>query len=390
MNQSRYESLNFMQNQLLQTMKKLFYAFSLIALAVLSISAISNEKEDLKADFIEGDPGIASINSLSFGPEGILFIGDSDNAAIYAIDTKDNKSSEKSENIAVEGFDVKVAAALGTTVDKIRITDMAVNPVSKIPYFSVTTTTGTPVLLKLVNGNLENVSLKSLSYSKSDLNNAVAKDAKDRRGRSLRRWAISDMKYHNGKVMVSGLSNKEFSSSFRSIPFPFTKKEEFATLEVYHAAHGRYETYAPIKTFTVTTVNKKEYLLASYTCTPLVLFPIGQLEGGKHLKGRTIAEMGAGNSPLDIVTIQKGNDVTFYMSNTNRPVMRFDLSDINKFEGSLTEPVEEFGVTAGLNHDTLPFVNVQQMDDLDEEKMLILRRRNDGNLYLHSRSKKWM
>lgn len=371
-------------------MKRLVYTFSLIALAVLSISAITNEKEALTSNFVNGDPGIASINSLSFGPDGILFIGDSDNAAIYAIDTKDSKTTEKSENIAIEDFDVKVAAALGTTKDKIRITDMAVNPASKIAYFSVHTQNGTPVLLKLINGELQNVSLSSLSYSKADLSNAVAKDAKDRRGRALRRWAISDMQYHNGKVMVSGLSNKEFSSSFRSIPFPFTNKEEFATLEVYHAAHGRYETYAPIKSFTVTKVKNKEYLLASYTCTPLVLFPIGELEGGKHLKGRTIAEMGAGNSPLDIVTIEKGNDVTFYMSNTNRPVMRFDLSDINKFEGSLTEPVEEFGTAAGLNYDNLPFVNVQQMDDLDEEKMLLLRRRNDGKLYLHSRSKKWM
>jgi hypothetical protein len=371
-------------------MKRILYTLSLLVIAAITVAAIGNEKEDLTADFITGDPGIASINSLSFGPEGILFIGDSDNAAIYAIDTKDNKANETSENIAIEGFDVKVAAALGTTVDNIRITDMAVNPVSKVAYFSVHTKNGTPVLLKLVGKELQNVSLKDLSYSKAELNNAVAKDAKDRRGRELRRWAISDMKYHNGKVLVSGLSNKEFSSSFRSMPFPFNSKEDFATLEVYHAAHGRYETYAPIKTFTVTTINKKEYLLASYTCTPLVLFPIDELTGGKHLKGRTIAELGAGNSPLDIITVQKGNEVKFYMSNTNRPVMRMKLSNISQFEGSLTEPVEEFGTATGLTYDNLPFVNVQQLDDLDEEKVLILRRRNDGNLYLHSRSKKWM
>lgn len=371
-------------------MKRILYTLSLLVIAVITVAAIGNEKEDLTKDFVTGDPGIASINSLSFGPEGILFIGDSDNAAIYAVDTKDNKASEKSENIAVEGFDMKVAAALGTTVDNIRITDMAVNPVSKVAYFSVHTKEGKPVLLKLVGKELQNVSLTSLSYSKADLSNAVAKDAKDRRNRPLRRWAISDMKYHNGKVLVSGLSNKEFSSSFRSMSFPFDNKEEFATLEVYHAAHGRYETYAPIKTFTVATINKKEYLLASYTCTPLVLFPINELTGGKHLKGRTIAELGAGNSPLDIITIQKGNEVKFYMSNTNRPVMRMKLSNISSFEGALTEPVEEFGTATGLTYDNLPFVNVQQLDDLDEDKVLILRRRNDGNLYLHSRSKKWM
>jgi len=371
-------------------MKRILYSLSLLVIAVVTLSAINHEKEDLKKDFITGNPEIASINSLSFGPDGILFIGDSDNAAVYAIDTKDNTSNEKSENIAVGDFDVKVAEALGTTKNNIRITDMAVNPVSKTAYFSVHTKEGTPVLLKLVGKELQNVSLTNLSYSKADLVNSVAKDAKDKRGRALRRWAISDMKYYNGKVMVSGLSNKEFSSSFRSIPFPFTGKEDFATLEIYHAAHGRYETYAPIKTFDVTRIDNKDYLLASYTCTPLVLFPINELTGGKHLKGRTIAELGSGNSPLDIITVKKGNEVKFYMSNTNRPVMRIKLSDISNFEGSLTEPVEEFGKDVGLTYDNLPFVNVQQLDDLDEENVLILRRRNDGNLYLHSRNKKWM
>lgn len=363
---------------------------SILLVALLTVAAVSHEKDTLTKDFITGNPGISSINSLSFGPEGILFIGDSDNAMIYAIDTKDNVAKEKSENIAVDEFDVKVANALGTTPKNIRITDMAVNPVSKTAYFSVHTRDGKPVLLKLVNGKLENVSLTDLSYSDVSLGNAVAKDAKDRRGRALRRWAISDLKYHNGRVMVSGLSNKEFSSSFRSIPFPFQGKEDFATLEIYHAAHGRYETYAPIKTFDVVRVKGKEYLLASYTCTPLVLFPISELTGGKHLKGRTIAELGSGNSPLDIISFQKGDDVKLYMSNNNRPVMRINLSDISKFEGSLTEPVEEFGKDVGLTYDNLPFVNVQQMDNLDEGSVLILRRRNDGNLYLHSRNKKWM
>ncbi|MEQ6124023.1 hypothetical protein AAON49_07490 [Pseudotenacibaculum sp. MALMAid0570] len=371
-------------------MKKLIYTLSLLFVGLITIAAISKDKDSLTKDFISGNPGIASINSLSFGPEGILFIGDSDNAAIYAIDTKDHQLKEKAEQIAVEDFDVKVAAALGTTPKNIRITDMAVNPASKTAYFSVHTREGKPVLLKLINGKLENVSLTDVSYSETSLNNAVAKDAKDRRGRALRRWAISDMKYHKGKIMVSGLSNKEFSSSFRSIPFPFTAKEDFATLEIYHAAHGRYETYAPIKTFDVVSINKKDYLLASYTCTPLVLFPISQLTGGKHLKGRTIAELGSGNSPLDIISFQKGKEVKFYMSNNNRPVMRMNLSDISKFEGSLTEPVKEFGKDVGLTYDNLPFVNVQQLDNLDNDNVLILRRRNDGNLYLHSRNKKWM
>ncbi len=371
-------------------MKKIIYTLSLVAVVLFTIAATTKNDTTLTKDFVTGNPGIASINSLSFGPEGILFVGDSDNAVVYAIDTKDNTAKDKAGKITVEDFDVKIAAALGTIVKNIRITDMAVNPVSKTAYFSVHTKDGTPVLLKLVDGELKSVSLDNASYSKVELNNPVAKDAKDKRGRELRRWAISDMKYYNGKVLISGLSNKEFSSSFTSISFPFTEKQDFATLEIYHAAHGRYETYAPIKTFDVTTIDKKEYLLASYTCTPLVLFSIDELTGGKHLKGRTIAELGAGNSPLDIISFKKGDQLRFFMSNSNRPIMRIEFNDIVNFKDSMTEPITEFAKDAGLTYDNLPFVNVVQLDNLDEENVLLLRRRSDGVLYLHNRSKKWM
>jgi len=370
-------------------MRKIFYTLTSICLLVFLVAA-NKKSSNFKANFIEGDTQIASINKLTFGPEGILFIGDSKNAAIYAIDTKDVTKAEKAPRITIENFDTKVANALGTTVDNIRITDMAVNPVSKVPYFSVNTMNGTPVLLKLIDGKLMNVSLKDASYSKTSLDDVVATDAKDRRGRDLRVWAIADMKYHNGKLMVSGLSNKEFASTFRSIPFPFTNNQDYASLEVYHAAHGRYETYAPIKSFTVVNMNNEDYLLASYTCTPLVLFPMKDLQGKNHVKGRTIAELGAGNSPLDMVTIEKNGKDLLYMSNTNRPIMRFDFDDISNFKETLKTEVKEFGKATGVNYDNLPFVNVLQFDDLDEANVLLLRRRSDGVLYLHNRSKRWM
>ncbi|MFY0604326.1 MAG: hypothetical protein JXQ93_10270 [Flavobacteriaceae bacterium] len=371
-------------------MKKIILHVCLVATVVLLIAATKDKKSILTANFTTGDPGIASMNSLSFGPEGILFVGDSKNAMIYALDTKDITAKEKSERIGMNKFDETVAASLGTTADNIRITDMAVNPVSKIPYFSVHTKNGTPVLLKLVDKKLVNVSLKNISYSKSSLTDAVAVDAKDKRGRALRQWAVADLKYHNGKVMVSGLSNKEFASTFRSIPFPFTNKQDYASLEIYHAAHGRYETYAPIKAFDVVTIESKEYLLASYTCTPLVLFSMEDMKNGKHLKGRTIAELGAGNSPLDIINFTQNGDLKFFMSNTNRPIMRMTFKDIAAFKESLTTPVTEFGKATGLKYDNLPFVNVIQLDDLDQENALMLRRRSNGDLYLHSRNKKWM
>ena len=190
--------------------------------------------------------------------------------------------------------------------------------------------------------------------------------------------------------MVSGLSNKEFASTFRSIEFPFSENQVAASLEVWHAAHGAYETHAPIKTFDVITLEGIDYLLASYTCTPLVLFPLDELKEGVHKKGRTVAELGAGNSPLDMISYEKEGKKFFLMSNNNRPVMRFDYTDIANFRETLTEPVEEFAVATGVSYDNLPFPHVLQMDLLDAENVLYMQRTADGDLLLRTRSTKWM
>ncbi|NJB69977.1 hypothetical protein GGR42_000439 [Saonia flava] len=363
-------------------MKKIFLGIIICAVAGLTIAAKDSKKNSFTENFIIGTPEIKSVNALSFGPEGILFIGDSKNATIYALDTKDVENSEKTEKIDIGSFDKKIASSLGTTADNIKITDMAVNPISKIAYFSVSIMDGTSILLKLNGDILEHVSLDNVSYSKIALKDAIEADAKDRRGRSQRVWAISDMQYHNGKIMVSGLSNKEFSSTFRSIPFPFKGSQDYASLEVYHAAHGRYETYAPIKTFGVVAKDGKDYLMASYTCTPLVLFPMDELKDGKHIKGRTVAEFGWGNSPLDIVSYQKEGKTYFLMSNSNRPVMRINYDDIVSSKDDITEKVE---TTEGVEYFSLPMVNVLQMDILNGNTILYMQRTSNGELVLRTR-----
>ncbi|MEM1259078.1 MAG: hypothetical protein AAGH81_11135 [Bacteroidota bacterium] len=374
-------------------MKKLRYFLLILTIAFIAISASVNktaDAADLTANFTFGDPAIASINAMNFGPKGILFIGDSKKATIYALDTKDTEQQDKGGDIRIEGFDEKIAASLGTTVDNIKITDMTVNPISKMPYFSISTRDGTPLVLRLNGENLENVSLKEVSYSQIEIDNPIDANVKDRWDRPKRVWSISDLKYHKGKVMVSGLSNKEFASTFRSIPFPFTDNQTAASLEIWHAAHGAYETHAPIKTFDVINLEGADYLMASYTCTPLVLFPLDELKEGVHKKGRTVAELGAGNSPLDMISYEKEGKQYFLMSNNNRPVMRFDYSDIADFKETLTEPVEEFAVAKGVPYDNLPFPHVLQMDLLDEENVLYVQRTTDGDVLLRSRSTKWM
>jgi hypothetical protein len=368
-------------------MKKLYYILSMSLFALL-LTASTNRNAPILG-FENGTPDIESISALAFGPDGILFIGDSKSASIFAIDTKDKTAAEKGAEVELKNFDEKIASLLGTQAKNISVEDIAVNPVSKKIYCAVQNEAGTPVLLTIEGDKISPVDLKNVSYSVVSLNNAPARDAKDQRGRSLRVWAISDMTYANGKVMVSGLSNQEFSSTFRTIPFPFMNKQDHASLEIYHAAHGRFETYAPIKTFTTANLKGKNYLVASYTCTPLVLFPLDELKAGTHVKGRTVGEFGAGNSPLDIITMSKDGESVLLMANSSRPLMRVRYKNLETYEGSLTEPVQESYSTAGVDFVTLPVVNVMQLDKLDDAHVVLLQRKANGDLDLWSTGDRW-
>jgi hypothetical protein len=57
---------------------------------------------------------------------------------------------------------------------------------------------------------------------------------------------------------------------------------------------------SPVYTFLPYTLNSQPHLIAGYLCTPLVKFPIASLEPGDKVRGTTIAELGAGNRPLDM------------------------------------------------------------------------------------------
>ncbi|MCK8520196.1 hypothetical protein M0D21_01385 [Aquimarina sp. D1M17] len=366
---------------------------SLIAFIIFLIlsfsSIIANSDAALKVDFVTGNPEITSINAMTFGPESILFIGDSKSAQIVAVDLSAHTKVDNSK-VKIDQLDKTIADMLGTQIDQIQITDMVVNQENNNIYISVTHSSGTPILFRVENNALKQISLDDVSFSKISLVDPISKESKDRRGRELRKWAVADIKYTKGKILLSGLSNKEFASTFRTIDFPFTDKQEYGSLEIYHAAHGKFETHAPIKTFLPTTMGDTSYIVAAYTCTPLVVFPLDEVKSGKHHKGRTVAELGSGNSPLDIVEVKSDDTRYLLIANNNRPLMRLDFKDLEAYKGSLTNPVTIKGAAEGVNYVNMPFVNVQQLDAYGANGYVLIQRESSGNLALKQGRNWWI
>src|SRR5256885_1274689 len=197
------------------------------------------------------------------------------------------------------------------------------------------------------------------------------------KGRPGRSNAVTDMAYIDGMVLVAGLSNEEFASTLRRIPSPFDGQAESNSLEIFHVSHGMWETAAPIRTFT--PFEGGSSILASYTCTPLVQFPIDDLKTQKHARGRTVAELGAGNQPLDIISFRQGDSEYLLICHSTHPVMKIDVSAVAA-QDALTEPREPWGVA----RETLDLPKTSLLANLDDDYVLALQRDESGTRHLRS------
>src|SRR5207249_6062410 len=284
------------------TMKRISH-YIVLALSALGVvvpgACASNWTDGMK----EGKPAIKSMAQLAFGPEAILFVADTKAAAIIAIATGDTTPATDAKPIKVEGINQKIAGLLGTAADQILINDLAVNPISRNVYMAVSRGRGadaTPVIICLKgNGQPELVSLDKVKFSRGELPDAPTDGVVGQANRQSnpRQEAITDIAFLEDRVLVAGLSNEEFASTLRAIPFPFKTIANGTSVEIYHGSHGRFETRAPIRTFVPFKVGNEPTLLAAYTCTPLVEIPITDLKPGAKIKGKTIAELGNRNRP---------------------------------------------------------------------------------------------
>ena len=344
---------------------------------------------NLTADMKEGKAEFKSMGPLAFGPEGILFIADTKAAAIVAIVTSDTKPADASKELKIQGINQKLAALLGSSADQILIDDMAVNPASRNVYLAVSRGRGPdaiPVLVRVKSdAQPEVVKLDKVKFSRAVLPDAPTEGVvgQGNRQSNPRQESITDIAFLEDRVLVAGLSNEEFASTLRAIPFPFKTVANGTSVEIYHGAHGRFETRAPVRTFVPFKVGNEAQLLAAYTCTPLVQFPLSQLTPGAKIKGKTIAELGNRNRPIDMIVYQKGGKDYLLLANNSRGIMKISTDTIENTE-NIQAPVKDGG-KKGLPYETIEsWKGIDQLDRLDAQHAVVLRRGDDGGLNLEA------
>jgi hypothetical protein len=259
---------------------------------------------------------------------------------------------------------------LGVADKDVKITDMKVNPASGNVYFSATRgQSGGPAIVRITRaGKAEALPMKDIPFGKVTLPNAA-------QGKGAQQ-TITNMAFVDGKLIVAGLSTEEFASTLRVIPFPFKDADKGAGIQIFHGAHGKIETQAPIRTFTPYKVGGQDAILAAYTCTPLVKIPVSELKPGAKVKGTTIAELGNRNQPIDMIPYTKDGKNYFLMANTARGVMKIPADGLDKLEPITARPPTE---TAGIKYETISELkDVMQLDKLDDTRALILTKSGAG------------
>jgi len=334
---------------------------------------------------VTGPIAAKSLGAITFGPGNVLFAADNDAESVYAIEIAD--ASKTSGPIDMAGIDSKIAQALGTTVDQVSIADMAVHPTSHNVYVTVTRGKGVdakPVLLRVTSDAKQPISVVSLDeikHSVAKIDNAPASTGAG--GRDPHRSTITDLAFTDGNLWIAGLSNEQFSSAFRRVAFPFTSaKEATTTLQIYHVSHRRSETQAPVMTFAPTKINGTLYMLAAYTCTPIVAFDAGTLKNGQAVTGRTVAELGAGNQPADIISYTLNGKGYVLVANRTHPMMKLSSEEIAGAP-ALTTPDKE-GIAR--TNVSAPGAIVQ-LADFDAANVIVIQKASGGGLDLKTIAK---
>jgi hypothetical protein len=352
-----------------------------------------------------GTVELGSAGPIAFGPGGILFVADNAAAKVYAVDIADSGPAAGVDPLDVSDVDVRIGSFLGCEPGDVRIRDIAVHPVSHNVYVSVQRGSGDAAIAVLVridhlDGSITEVPLTDVPFAQTTITDAPAEDDErlditfplyagdgedvtfgDRTFRlvhsPIRTATVTDLGYVDGALLVAGLSNEEFSSKLRRVPFPFGGAAVDNNLEIFHVSHGKWETAAPIRAFV--PYQGGSSILATYTCTPLVHFPLRDLVSGTKTVGRTVAELGAVNQPLDMVSYVDGGEEYVLVANSSHGLIKVACRDIDS-QAALTEPTEPVGV----DRKTEDLTGVRRLANLNDSYVLALQVDGDGRNHLRS------
>ena len=322
---------------------------------------------------------IKSISRLAAGPENVLFVADWKSARVHAITLPG--AAQKPAGAAFNILDLEAILSKQVGGARITVEDMVVRPRTAEVYVAVSYGAAKrPALIVVTSDHkARRVDLKAAKSTSIALRDAPTSNYNFWRDTPERSFTVTDMKWREGELFVAGLSNQEFASTLRRLKYPFDSSQSITSVEIYHTGHNLIETRAPIRAMSFATLGGIPYLVAAYTCTPIVIIPLDELKDGAHIRGKTIAELGYGNTPADMIAYTKtdqGKTEEFLMLvNFERGTSIIPVSELEAASGRPgIETIVPYGKVVGLDVMSAPLVGTMRLDNLDEESFIVVRR----------------
>jgi hypothetical protein len=322
---------------------------------------------------------IESITRLAFGPDNTIFVADWKAARVHALVLPAAAAVPAGATFNILDLEALASKAVGGA--RVTVEDMAVRPGTGEVYVAVSYGAAkVPALLVVSHDqHVRRVDLAKTRSTSIALKSPNTSDFTFWKDAPERSFTVTDMKWRQGELFVAGLSNQDFASSLRRIAYPFTGKQGLTSIEMYHTTHNQIETRAPIRTMTFADFGGKSYLVAAYTCTPIVTIPLDDIKDGVHVHGKVIAELGYGNTPADMITYTrtsegKSEDVVLLLNYERVP----NLIPVSQIEAAQARPEIDkpvpFGMITGLEPFQTPLAGAVRVDSLDDKAIIVVRR----------------
>jgi hypothetical protein len=323
---------------------------------------------------------VKSISRLAAGPSNILFVADWKAARVHAISLPAAQQQPAGTAFNILDLESLLSAQVGGA--RVTVEDMVVRPGTAQVYVAVSYGAAkTPALIMVTSDKkARRIDLKAAASTSVALRDAPTSDYSFWKETPERSFTVTDMKWREGELFVAGLSNQDFASTLRRVKYPFDAKQSITSVEIYHAGHNLIETRAPIRAMSFASWGGKSYLVAAYTCTPLVTIPLDDLRDGAHIRGKTVAELGYGNTPADMISYsrtEQGKTEDFLLLANFERVS--NVIPVSQLEATGSRPGMEkqvpFGQLAGVEVMQAPLAGTLRLDNLDEKSFVVVRRR---------------
>lgn len=361
------------------TLSALLYSTAMIGAGCAQADSVQHEQMS---------PAPVSLSVLEFGGANTLFAADDVQNRIYAFELQeipDESRNLDSIPYNLTGLGTKLSAFLDADPFSISYHDLAVHPVTKAAFISLSIASEEGEQSKLVmvtpQAEINVIDAETLDYTSIELTEPADEEITFWREIPATSLSITDFEYDDGTLYVAGLSNGEFASTLRQVAYPFEDDAKTTSIEMFHTAHNQNETRAPIRAMAMTNIGGEKTMVAAYTCTPLVTIPAASLEDGAHVVGKTISELGYGNTPLEVLSLTAYNmerqpEEFVLVINREMSANLIRAEDVANAP-ALTTAFSGLGDTLGVEGTHVPFAGILQADDQDAQFILTLRRNID-------------